>query len=124
VSRPTTDVTDLLCSADRLLAAPSAGSVDVVLRRGAAFALRAALEAAVSDRLRVGRPQVEVRSMRAKLICLRVCGDDSETARRVQSTWNLLCLGCHYRPYDPGPTEEQLRAWQREVASLVRQLNG
>lgn len=60
--------------------------------------------------------------MRAKLICLRVC-HDPETARQVQSTWNLLCLACHYRPYDPGPTEEQLQRWQREVRAGVRQLN-
>jgi hypothetical protein len=122
VSSSTTIVTDLLASADRLLTTPPCGAEAVVWRRGAAFALRSALETAVSDRLRAGHPRIDVRSMRAKLICLRVC-DNAKTAHRVHSTWKLLCLGCHYRPYDPGPTEEQLERWQREVSVLVRQLS-
>jgi hypothetical protein len=122
VSIPTTNVPDLLVSADRMLVAPPVGAAAVVWRRGAAFALRAALEAAVSQRLQRSRPEVKVRSMRARMICLRVY-DDAEAARQVQSTWNLLCLACHYRPYDPGPTEEQLTLWQREVCALVRRLD-
>lgn len=71
-----------------------------------------------SDELRylVSRPPAEVPDE------LWVCVD-AETARQVESAWNLLCLSCHYRPYDPGPTAEQLMVWHRDVRALVRQLS-
>lgn len=117
----TANPSGLLTTAERLLTSPPTEPA-VTWRRGAAFALRAALEAVVSGYLLSRRPQVRAGSMRAKLLCLRTCCD-TETARRAQTTWNLLCTACHYRPYDPGPTQDQLHMLQRQVSELVQQLS-
>ena len=116
----TSSTDQLLSTADRLLSgAPAAMAVG--RHRGVAFALRSALERAISDRLLAGPPQIRVRSMRARLLCLRVCAD-TETARRARAVWALLCLGCHYHHYELGPTEEQLLSWRDEVAAIVMAL--
>ncbi|MGI5119698.1 hypothetical protein ACQEU5_09225 [Marinactinospora thermotolerans] len=88
--------------------------------RGAAFALRAALESAVTARLTEhGAPHVIRRgNMRAALLWLRGC-TEAGTARRAKAAWSQLCLGCHYHQYEIGPTQDQVRAWRGEVAALV-----
>ncbi|MFF8015989.1 hypothetical protein [Streptomyces sp. NPDC007929] len=88
--------------------------------RGAAFALRAALEGAVAARLAAhGAPRtIREGSMRAALLWLRGC-TEAGTARRAKATWSQLCLGCHYHQYEIGPTEDQVRAWRTEVAAIV-----
>lgn len=110
----------MLASADRLLKATPTASA-VTWRRGAAFALRAALEGSVAAFLGAARPRATSQSMRAQLLCLRAYVD-GETARSAYTTWKLLCLGCHYHQYDLGPTEEQVRSWRAEVEGIVRQL--
>ncbi|MGW3413889.1 hypothetical protein [Streptomyces sp. NPDC000888] len=88
--------------------------------RGAAFALRAALETAVADTLvRHAAPHaIRSGSSRAGFLWLRSC-TEAETARRARAAWSLLCLGCHYHQYEIGPTEDQIRAWRAEVALLI-----
>jgi hypothetical protein len=88
--------------------------------RGAAFALRAALESAVAARLAAhGAPRtIREGSMRAALLWLRCCAE-AGTARRAKAAWSQLCLGCHYHQYEIGPTEDQVRAWRIEVAAVV-----
>lgn len=88
--------------------------------RGAAFALRAALESAVVTRLAThGAPRsIREGSMRAALLWLRGCAE-AGTARRAKAAWSQLCLGCHYHQYEIGPTEDQVRAWRAEVAAIV-----
>lgn len=88
--------------------------------RGAAFALRAALEGAVVARLAAhGAPRtIREGSMRAALLWLRGCSE-AETARRAKAAWSQLCLGCHYHQYEIGPTEDQVRVWRVEVAAIV-----
>ncbi|MDT0307345.1 hypothetical protein RM780_10260 [Streptomyces sp. DSM 44917] len=88
--------------------------------RGAAFALRAALESAVAICLAAhGAPHAICEgTMRASLIWLRICAE-AGTARRARAVWSQLCLGCHYHQYEIGPTEDQVRAWRTEVAAIV-----
>ncbi|MDQ0776218.1 hypothetical protein QF026_004684 [Streptomyces aurantiacus] len=88
--------------------------------RGAAFALRAALESAVTDRLTAhGAPRtIREGSTRAALLWLRGCAE-ARTARRAKAAWSQLCLGCHYHQYEIGPTEDQVRVWRIEVAAIV-----
>ncbi|MEV2193121.1 hypothetical protein AB0I02_19340 [Streptomyces phaeochromogenes] len=102
--------------------APLAGrtATGVSLCRGAAFALRAALESAVAARLTVhGAPRaIREGSTRAALLWLRGC-TEAGTARRAKAAWSQLCLGCHYHQYEIGPTRDQVRAWHAEVAAIV-----
>lgn len=88
--------------------------------RGAAFALRVALESAVADHLTVNRAPHAIRegTQRAAFLWLRGCAE-AGTARRAKAVWSQLCLGCHYHQYEIGPTEDQVRAWRTEVAAIV-----
>ncbi|MET8945977.1 hypothetical protein ABZX30_20925 [Streptomyces sp. NPDC004542] len=88
--------------------------------RGAAFALRVALESAVADRLTAHRAPRAIRegTQRAAFLWLRGCAE-AGAARRAKAVWSQLCLGCHYHQYEIGPTEDQVRAWHTEVAELV-----
>ncbi|AZK95539.1 MULTISPECIES: hypothetical protein [Streptomyces] len=110
----------LLATADRLLTDPPA-AMAAGRFRGAAFALRTALEIAVSDALLAATPAVRARSTRAKLLCLRCC-TEAETARRAKAVWKLLCLGCHYHHYEIGPTASQLALWRSEANLVVARL--
>ncbi|GAA1339299.1 hypothetical protein [Saccharothrix algeriensis] len=132
-------IRELLDTADQLLAATassglpsteaattvSAPSVMLTVTtasrcRGAAFALRVALESAVAARLTAHRAPRAIRegNMRAALLWLRGCVE-AGTARRAKATWSQLCLGCHYHQYEIGPTEDQVRSWRSEVAALI-----
>ncbi|MFG2362546.1 hypothetical protein ACGFY3_12915 [Streptomyces mirabilis] len=88
--------------------------------RGAAFALRAALESAVADRLTAHRAPRAIRegTQRRAFLWLRGCAE-AGTARRAKAVWSQLCLGCHYHQYEIGPTEDQVRAWCTEVAAVI-----
>lgn len=116
-----TPVPQLLLTADRLLTDPPA-AMAAGRYRGAAFALRVAVEIAVSDILRAGPISIHGVSMRAKLLCLRH-RTDAETARRVKAVWGHLCLGCHYHQYELGPTEAQVKAWRAEVGVILHLLS-
>lgn len=111
-------VAQLLATADLLLAAgpPTTTSCR---HRGAAFALRAALESALDTALMATSLAPARRtSTIAKLLCLHGA-TDTETARRARAVWVLLCLGCHYHQYDLGPTRAEVLAWQTEVTAVV-----
>lgn len=114
-------VHQLLVTADRLLSdAPAAMAAGRY--RGAAFALRTALEATVSDVLLQAPTGIRHGSTRAKFLCLRSC-TEAQTARRAKAVWGLLCLGCHYHQYEIGPTEDQLQLWRAEVVLVIGLLN-
>ncbi|MER5691161.1 hypothetical protein ACWDBO_05875 [Streptomyces mirabilis] len=117
---PATSVEDLLLTADRLLA----GNLGVTAsgrHRGAALALRTALEIAVGQVLDAAVPGLSRTTGRARMLCLR-CYTAAETARRAKAVWSHLCLGCHYHQYEIGPTHDQVLAWRTEVGELVREL--
>ncbi|MGC0339135.1 hypothetical protein [Streptomyces sp. SLBN-8D4] len=101
-------------------AVPAASAAAASRYRGAAFALRVALESAVADRLTAHRAPRAIRegTLRAAFLWLRGCAE-AGTARRAKAVWSQLCLGCHYHQYEIGPTEDQVRAWRTEVGALV-----
>lgn len=134
-TRQLIDAADLLLGAGagtfpapvaRVEAAPPTvlAATAVSRNRGAAFALRAALESAVADHLAARNAPRAIRSgtKRAAFLWLRGCAEP-ETARRAKAVWCRLCLGCHYHQYEIGPTEDQVRAWRAEVVSVVTLLS-
>ena len=112
------DTTDLLLTDTGEPATSTAATASRC--RGAAFALRVALESAVADRLTAHRAPRAIRKgpQRAAFLWLRGCAE-AGVARRAKAVWSQLCLGCHYHQYEIGPTEDQVRAWHTEVAALV-----
>jgi hypothetical protein len=111
-------VAQLLATADQLLSA-GPPTTESCRHRGAAFALRAALESALDTALKATplAPAPHT-TTRAKLLCLHGA-TDAETARRARAVWVLLCLGCHYHQYDLGPTREEVLVWGAEVTAVV-----
>ncbi|MEV8566041.1 hypothetical protein AB0436_10760 [Streptomyces sp. NPDC051322] len=116
-----TSIDQLIATADRLLTDAPA-TMGAGRYRGAAFALRTALEIAVAATLLA--PPISIERVnkrvntRAQMLCLRGC-TEAETARRARAVWVLLCLGCHYHQYEIGPTQDQVRAWRLEVIAVL-----
>lgn len=117
MSTPTASVEELLLTADQLLTART-GATTAGRHRGASLALRTALEISVDHVLDDAVPGLAGTTTRAKMLCLR-CYTAGETARRANTVWSHLCLGCHYHQYEIGPTHDQVRTWRTEVGELV-----
>lgn len=118
-------IAGLLTTADTLLAEDLSGPLTPAARdRGAAYALRIALEAAVEAALTAEEAGLrEVRSMRAKLLCLRhYAGPD--LAHRVNALWNQLCTGCKYHHDEMGPNHSQVCMWRVAVRTIADELAG
>ncbi|WP_431951203.1 hypothetical protein [Actinacidiphila sp. bgisy167] len=116
-----TSVEELLLTADQLLEGRS-GATPAGRHRGAAVALRTALEIAVDRTLDSAMAGLaRTKSTRAKMLCLRYCTTE-ETARRAKALWSHLCLACHYHQYEIGPTRDQVRTWRAEVGELAEEL--
>ncbi|MFC8366571.1 hypothetical protein ACFUIT_00910 [Streptomyces sp. NPDC057239] len=115
----------LLATADDLLteAPGDAGPLTPAGRdRGAAYALRIALEAAVDAALAAEETGLGgLRSMRAKLLCLHHCAGPAR-ARRAHALWNRLSAACKYHHDELGPTHAQVRIWRADVETLVAEL--
>ncbi|MGY1522250.1 hypothetical protein ACW69C_00535 [Streptomyces sp. MN3] len=117
-------ITALLATADALLIeGPDAeGPLTPAGRaRGAAYALRIALEAAVDATLTAEAAGLGAISMRAKLLCLRHYAGPA-LAHRVNALWNRLSEGCKYHHDEIGPRHAQVHAWQAAVGRLVAEL--
>lgn len=118
-------VAALLATADDLLAESprTDGPLTPAGRdRGAAYALRIALEAAVDAALAVEETGLgELRSMRAKLLCLHHYAGPAR-ARRAHALWNRLSAACKYHHDELGPSHAQVRAWRAAVGTLVTEL--
>lgn len=121
----TPTVAALLATADDLLTeAPGDGGplTPAVRDRGAAYALRIALEAAVDAALAAeGAGLGGLRSMRAKLLCLHHYAGPAR-ARRAHALWNRLSTACKYHHDELGPTHAQVRTWRAAVGTLVAEL--
>lgn len=115
-----TSIDELLLTADRLISGEPAAT-PVGRHRGAALAMRTALEIAVDRALEVAVPGMSRSTTRAKMLCLQ-CYVATGTAHRARAVWSHLCLGCHYHQYEIGPGREQVRVWRSEVGSLVDEL--
>ncbi|MGW4197176.1 hypothetical protein [Streptomyces sp. NPDC005004] len=117
-------IAGLLAIADDLLAERLGGPLTPAGRaRGAAYALRIALEATVNAVLTVEETALgDLRSMRAKRLCLRHFAGP-ELARSVDALWNRLSTGCKYHHDELGPSIAQVRAWQTATEAIVAQLH-
>ncbi|WP_217165833.1 hypothetical protein [Streptomyces sp. AC512_CC834] len=90
--------------------------------RGATYALRIALESSVDAALAAEEAGLgELRSMRAKLLCLHHYAGPAR-ARRVSALWNRLSAGCKYHHDELGPSHAQVRAWRAAVECLATEL--
>ncbi|MEW1602138.1 hypothetical protein [Streptomyces sp. NPDC093808] len=118
-------VAALLATADDLLTrTPGAdGPLTPAGRdRGAAYALRIALEAAVDAALAAEAAELGgLRSMRAKLLCLHHYAGPAR-ARRAHALWSRLSAACKYHHDELGPTRAQVRTWRAAVGGLVTEL--
>jgi cytochrome c5 len=110
-----------LATAEQLIHDDTSGMVAGLRFRGAAFALRAALEASVAATLAAASVEVTAGGSRARFLCLRVCVDAS-TARRAKAVWGALCLACHYHHYELGPSRDQVQAWHADVVAVLGHL--
>ncbi|WP_406725106.1 hypothetical protein WJ438_11205 [Streptomyces sp. GD-15H] len=114
----------LLTTADDLLTevAGDGGPLTPAGRdRGAAYALRIALETAVDAALTTEEAGLGGISTRAKLLCLRHYAGPGP-ARRANALWSRLSAGCKYHHDEIGPSHAQVRAWQTAVDALVAEL--
>ncbi|WP_345962873.1 hypothetical protein ABDE16_17995 [Streptomyces sp. BRB040] len=115
----------LLATADELLTkVPGDGGplTPAGRDRGAAYALRIALETAVDAALEAEKAGLgELRSMRAKLLCLHHYAGPAP-ARRAHALWNRLSAACKYHHDELGPSHAQVRAWRAAVGTLVTEL--
>ncbi|MFI9605434.1 hypothetical protein ACIHCX_37450 [Streptomyces sp. NPDC052043] len=121
MSTKVTSVEEFLLTADRLLSGLSVRATPAGRHRGAALALRTALEITVDRTLNAAVLGLAGTTTRAKMLCLR-CYTAPKTARRANALWSHLCLGCHFHQYEIGPTRDQVRAWRAEVGELVEVL--
>ena len=60
------------------------------------------------------------RSMRVQLICLRTYLGDADLAARAGHAWSALNRACHHHPYELAPTAAELRGWLSVVEELVQ----
>jgi hypothetical protein len=60
------------------------------------------------------------RSMRVQLICLRTYLGDAELAARAGHAWSALSRACHHHAYELAPTAAELQGWLSVVADLIQ----
>ncbi|GAA0664687.1 hypothetical protein GCM10009535_50520 [Streptomyces thermocarboxydovorans] len=114
--------TALIATADALLSGTLGGPLTPAGRdRGAAYALRIALEAVVDAALTAREAGLRRVSMRAKILCLRHYAG-ADVAHRVSALWNALSAGCKYHHHELGPSHAQVRAWRKTVGALATEL--
>ncbi|WP_326823350.1 hypothetical protein [Streptosporangium sp. NBC_01756] len=109
--------TRLLADADSLLRTAGQG----LWPRAAAFLIRMALEACMSDFWLRTQPGVEDCDMQAQLLCLTGY-HDQDTARLAARAWAALSAACHYHGYELSPTVGELRTLYIEVRALAARL--
>ena len=88
-------------------------------RASALLACRA-LEATVSRLWERRTLDLQDRSMRVQLICLRTYLGDADLAARAGHAWSALSRACHHHPYELAPTAAELRGWLAVVEELIQ----
>jgi hypothetical protein len=103
-----TSVGQMLIEAKRLI---DGGDPELsgVWPTAAALLARQALEEAVAAYWRRRSPAMVAVSTRVQHICLAAQLGDPDTAYEVAYVWSTLSDACHYRSYDLGRTEAELR---------------
>ena len=88
-------------------------------RASALLACRA-LEATVNRLWERRALDLQGRSMRVQLICLRSYLEDTDLAARAGHAWSALSRASHHHPYELAPTADELRGWLSVVEELIR----
>ena len=88
-------------------------------RASALLACRA-LEATVHRLWERRTLDLQGRSMRVQLICLRTYLGDADLAARAGHAWSALSRACHHHPYELAPTAAELRGWLSVVEELIQ----
>lgn len=88
-------------------------------RASALLACRA-LEASVNRLWERRTLDLQGRSMRVQLICLRTYLGDADLAARTGHAWSALSRACHHHPYELAPTAAELRGWLSVVEELIQ----
>ena len=88
-------------------------------RASALLACRA-LEATVNRLWERRTLDLQGRSMRVQLICLRTYLGDADLAARTGHAWSALSRACHHHPYELAPTAAELRRWLSVVEELIQ----
>ena len=88
-------------------------------RASALLACRA-LEATVNRLWERRTLDLQGRSMRVQLICLRTYLGDADLAARAGHAWSALSRACHHHPYELAPTAAELRGWLSVVEELIQ----
>lgn len=88
-------------------------------RASALLACRA-LEATVNRLWERRTLDLQGRSMRVQLICLRTYLGDADLAARAGHAWSALSRACHHHPYELAPTAAELRGWLSIVEELIQ----
>ena len=60
------------------------------------------------------------RSIRVQLICLRTYLGDADLAARAGHAWSALSRACHHHPYELAATAAELGGWLAVVEELVQ----
>lgn len=90
-------------------------------RASALLALQA-LEAGVLGLWERRTLDLQGRSMRAQLICLRTYLGDAHLAARTGHAWSALSRASHHHPYELAPTAAELRSWFSAVRELIQKV--
>ena len=88
-------------------------------RASALLACRA-LEATVHRLWERRTLDLQGRSMRVQLICLRTYLGDADLAARAGHAWSALSRACHHHAYELAPTAAELRGWFSMVEELIQ----
>ena len=112
---------ELLALADGLLRRADPATAGLWPRASALLAL-AALEASVLRLWQRRALDLEGRSMRTQLICLRSYLEDAALAARAGHAWSALSRACHHHAYELGPTAGELQSWFSVVSELVERV--
>lgn len=108
---------ELLRRAEQLLDGQLAGTEGNAARLAAVLA-RQALEITVEDRCRAVGADVELASMRSRLVILRAL-DDPAVAAQAASAWQHLSAACHRHAYELSPSVSEIRSQCDSTAALL-----
>lgn len=103
------NASQLLDAAERLLDEDDAASAGV-WQRTAALLIREAIELALTLFWRRRAPSVLQLSTSDRWLCLPAYLGERPAAHAAEYAWTALSDACHYRSYDVGLTQDELRA--------------
>jgi hypothetical protein len=91
--------------------------------RAAALLARQSLEGGLDGFWAVREPGVAEVPVRAQLACLSDYMNDKQAAGAIAFNWGALSHACHHQPYEPAPTDAELRERLDSVEALLGRLS-